>query len=246
MLERQFTEPALAALYDGLCGTDDRDDFRFYLPLIAEAGSVLDVGCGTGALLHLARDAGHRGRLVGLDPAPGMLAVARKRRDIEWVEGDLTTVAFDAEFDLAVMTGHAFQQLVTDDEIETSLRTLHRALAPGGVFAFETRNPMARAWEGWTAAGHHIEFTTAGGSVVWFEADAEPPDGDVVRFTATYGGDGWRESGPSTLRFLDTPRLDRFLADAGFTVGERYGDWDRSPLTDASPEIITIARADRA
>ena len=63
-------------------------------------------------MLHEARDAGHKGRLCGLDPAAGMLAQARKRADIDWVQGDLATAEFDGAFDLAVMTGHAFQVFV--------------------------------------------------------------------------------------------------------------------------------------
>ncbi|MEK8169819.1 winged helix-turn-helix transcriptional regulator [Streptomyces sp. M19] len=55
-------------------------DFTFYLPLVMSARSVLDVGCGTGALLRGARENGHTGRLCGLDPAVGMLEVARTRR----------------------------------------------------------------------------------------------------------------------------------------------------------------------
>ncbi len=75
---------------------------------IMRSRSVLDVGCGTGALLWMARQAGHTGRLVGLDPAAGMLNRARERTDIERVHGDLSTVRWSQEFDLAVMTGHAF------------------------------------------------------------------------------------------------------------------------------------------
>ena len=33
------------------------------------------------------------------------------------------------------------------------------------------------------------------------------------------------------------------LADTGFVIDERYGFWDRSLFTAASPEIITIASA---
>lgn len=89
MTERQFSEDRLAALYDRFFPPERREDFAFYLPLVMSARSVLDVGCGTGALLRLAREAGHTGRLCGLDPAEGMLNQARRRSDIEWVHGDL-------------------------------------------------------------------------------------------------------------------------------------------------------------
>jgi hypothetical protein len=32
------------------------------------------------------------------------------------------------------------------------------------------------------------------------------------------------------------------LIDAGMLIEEQFGDWDRQPLTDTCPEIITIAR----
>ena len=244
MVDRQFSEPHLAALYDPQFGREDRDDFRFYLPLIMAAGAVLDVGCGTGALLHWARESGHTGRLTGLDPAEGMLDIARERTDTEWVQGDLGAVAWDREFDLAVMTGHAFQVLVEDQQIRASLAAVHSALAPGGRFAFETRNPAARAWELWTPE-HGAEFVDGDGNHVRRAVQAETPvDGDIVRFTATYSSAGRTESetSHSTLRFLSADRLLEFLGGAGFVVEEQFGDWDRSPVGDESPEIITIAR----
>ena len=244
MVDRQFSEPRLAALYDRLCGREERADFRFYLPLVMAAEAVLDVGCGTGALLHWARESGHAGRLVGLDPAAGMLQVARTRSDIEWVLGDLSNVAWHREFDLAVMTGHAFQVLVSDDEIRTALAAIRSALTPGGVFAFESRNPLVREWERWTPV-HGVEFIDRDGTVVRFEAEVETPvAGDVVRFTNSYRRADWdrAERSPSTLRFLAADALASFLAAAGFVIEAQYGDWDRSPLTASSPEIITIAR----
>ena len=244
MVERQFSEPHLAALYDPLCGRERRADFCFYLPLVMSASAVLDVGCGTGALLHWARETGHTGRLVGLDPGRGMLDVARTRSDVEWILGDPTSVACDGEFDLAVMTGHAFQQLIEDEEIRASIAAIRSALARGGVFAFESRNPLAREWERWTPE-HGLEFVAADGARVRYEAKVETPvEGDIVRFTNSYTSPGWDrpEPSPSTLRFLDAETLWSFLTDGGFAIDERYGDWDRSPFVDASPEIITIAR----
>ena len=40
---------------------------------------------------------------------------------------------------------------------------------------------------------------------------------------------------------FDLDALSRFLSDAGFAIEQQFGDWERQPLTDDSPEIITIA-----
>jgi ubiquinone/menaquinone biosynthesis C-methylase UbiE len=242
MIERQFSEDNLAALYDVFHPPKLRDDFNFYLPMIMAAGSVLDVACGTGALLRWAREAGHTGRLCGLDPARGMLNQARQRADIEWVLGDLSTFGWDREFDLVVMTGHAFQQLIADDEIRAALATIRSALTDGGRFAFETRNPLIRAWEHWPAE-YASETTDAGGLEVRREYRVETPvDGDVVRFTVTFSSPGWDRPQESSgmLRFPDADALAAFLSDAGLAIEEQFGDWTRQPLTDASPEIIMI------
>ena len=45
----------------------------------------------------------------------------------------------------------------------------------------------------------------------------------------------------STLRFVDPAHLRELLADAGFTADAWYGDWDASPVTPASPEVVVLA-----
>lgn len=251
MVDRLFSEPELAELYDTLCA--HRDDFAFYLPLLMSARTVLDVGCGTGELLHMAREAGHTGRLCGLDPAEAMLAQARRRRpyDVEWVLGDLRTHAWEGEFELVVMTGHAFQVLVDDEALRSSLAAIRSSLAPGGRFVFETRNPAARAWERWVPE-NEAETTGPRGEVLRSRYETETPlaetatpqltDG-LVTFTHTLTSPRWEHprTSRSTLRFLGAERLRAFLAESGLGVLEQYGDWDGTPLAGGSPEIITAA-----
>jgi hypothetical protein len=141
------------------------------------------------------------------------------------------------------MTGHAIQVLLTDDELHAFLAAARRALADGGRLAFETRNPLARAWLTWTP-DDVTEIRDRDGNTVRVWHEVESVEGEFVTFTETYASDAWAQPkvSRSTLRFLPAHRLDAFLAEAGFVVDERYGDWDRSLFTPGSPEIITIAR----
>ena len=71
-----------------------------------------------------------------------------------------------------------------------------------------------------------------------------PENSDFVSFTTTFHSPRWPEPkvSHSTLRFVSRIELTEFLTEAGFEIDEQYGDWDRSEVTDQSPEIITIAR----
>ncbi|MEU5212836.1 class I SAM-dependent methyltransferase [Streptomyces sp. NPDC020742] len=231
-----------ARRYDLLNPWGPSDDF--YLGLVRSARAVLDIGCGTGTLLHRARERGHTGRLCGLDPSAAMLGRARRRTDIEWIPGDASCLDTDAghgaAFDLVVMTGHAFQCLTTDAALRGTLTAVRTALADGGRFAFETRNPLVRPWERWTP-DRATEVTDAGITARIAHRVELPVRGDLVRFSETCSlpdGDRVRWS---SLRFWDAASLTGWLRAAGLTVEEQYGDWDRSPLTDRSPEIITLA-----
>ncbi|MDT4916385.1 MAG: hypothetical protein QOH89_1085 [Pseudonocardiales bacterium] len=241
MPDAYFTDEYLASLYDVIEKHGGPDE-EFYVALAGSADRVLDIGCGTGAMLHEIRDRGHRGRLVGLDPAPAMLDQARRRGDIECVEGYLPAAGFVAEFDFAYMTGHAFQVLLDDAAISELLAAVRRALAPGGHFAFDTRNPRARAWERWTPE-HGTEVIDPAGRQVRVWHEVEEVTDDLVTFTETFAATGAEHPlvSRSTLRFVSAEHLDQLLVAAGFVVDERYGDWDRSLMTPASPEIITVA-----
>jgi ubiquinone/menaquinone biosynthesis C-methylase UbiE len=66
---------------------------------------VLDVACGTGVLAReVVRRMGAYGKVIGIDPSPGMLAVARKLTPtVEWREGVAEAIPFpDESFDAVV------------------------------------------------------------------------------------------------------------------------------------------------
>lgn len=240
-----FSDADAAALYDLLNPWDPGrwPADRFYHQLVMAADSVLDVGCGTGAMLAYARDHGHHGRLAGLDPDQAALDRARRRTDIEWATGTAADARYRVGFDLATMTGHAFQCLVTDHELRASLAAIHAALREGGHFVFETRHPQAQAWQDWNPS-HRSDITDGSCRALRVWHQVESVAGDVVTFTETTAcSDGTvLRVDRTSLRFPDTQTLSRFLADAGFQIEDQYGDWHRGPITATSREIITIAR----
>ena len=90
--DRLYHDPALADFYDLENGWDRSPDFAFCRALAEEAGSVLDLGCGTGELA-VALAAGRR--VAGVDPAPAMLDIARAKpgaQGVDFVEGDARTL----------------------------------------------------------------------------------------------------------------------------------------------------------
>lgn len=252
-VDEGYDDPRLAALYDAECPWHAQDDF--YLALDLAADSVLDVGCGTGSRLVRAREVGHAGRLVGVDPAVGMLQVARTKSDrVEWVYGDAQTVDLGARFGLVTMTGHAFQCLLGDADIRAALASFRRHLDTGGRFAFESRNPDHRGWESWTAAASRGRFESPDGAAYETWVDLQEVSGEFVRFRSVTrwlaepagrrsAPAGWQQEATSTLRFLPADHLRDAVQAAGFEIEGWYGDWDRAPVAAERPEIVVVARA---
>jgi SAM-dependent methyltransferase len=237
-----YTDLDVAHLYTLLNGWSQADDF--YLARVMAANQVLDVGCGPGQLLRRARAAGHAGRLVGVDPDQAALTIARNDSSIEWNTGVAATMAFVAEFDLVVMSGHAFQSFITDDDLVASLAAIHRALTPDGIFTFETRNPARREWEDW-AAGEPFCITDHRGVPVTVSYQVLSVVGDVVTLTETTiapDGEVLRVD-EGKLRFIDPTLLADLLVSTGFSIESQFGDWDETPFDEDASELITIARA---
>jgi SAM-dependent methyltransferase len=97
---------------------------------------VLDVGCGTGTLVILAKQRQPEAQVVGLDPDDRILRrarakAARRGLDIEFERGTATKLPYpDGSFD-RVLTTLVLHHLKTDDK-RRACREMLRVLRPGG------------------------------------------------------------------------------------------------------------------
>ncbi|HEM7852033.1 class I SAM-dependent methyltransferase [Burkholderia multivorans] len=243
--ETLYTDARLVAVYD-LFNAGDHD-FMFYAARIGAAPQrILDVGCGTGTFARRLAAAGHD--VVAIDPAPAMIDYARRQPGadaVRWIACDLRDLPPGAPFDAAVMTGHAFQCLLSDDAIDAMLRGVRRVLAPRGRFLFETRNPRLEPWRAWTPqqSARRVDSPTFG--AVELQHVSHAVEGSIVSFDTHYRfvRDDTRVTHASRLRFIAQRELQERVAAAGFSAVDWYGDWQGAPFDDAtSAEIIAICR----
>lgn len=110
-----------------------------YLPILASASNVVDLGCGRGELLSLLKARGVKAR--GVDANHGMVDICRGQGlDVE--RGD--ALGFLREQPDGSIGGLAAIQVVEHFEPPYLLRVLdeaHRAMCPGAPLVLETINP---------------------------------------------------------------------------------------------------------
>lgn len=239
-----FNDARLAVIYD--VDNPAGADHDFYRALAAETGarSIVDLGCGTGVLTVTLAAPGRR--VLGIDPAPAMLERARSRPGgdaVEWVTGTAKQIP-PGLADLVVMTGNVAMHIVGDAWPQT-LTAIAAGLRPGGVLAFETRNPVARAWEGWQAAPA-VRQTPAG--AVRESLTTTPPDADgivVMTYRNEMLDDGDVLAGEQRLQFRSHEQLRADLCAAGLQVEATYGDWGRTPFSGGPDQRLMVLVARR-
>ncbi len=106
--------------------------------------AVLDLAVGAGALARAALDVlDAAGRVVGVDPSPGMLAEARKTPGLAVIRGVAEQLPFpDETFDF-LSVGYALRHVA---DLQATFAECFRVLRPGGrLVSLEFTRPTTRA-----------------------------------------------------------------------------------------------------
>lgn len=239
----EYLDPVTYDLENPSCTSDG----PFYAGLAQRAGGpILELGAGTGRIAIPLAQAGFT--VTGLDLCAPMLAHAKAKSGalpIRWVAGDSTHFELGQQYGLIFIAGHGFQAFLSEAALDGLLRSVRRHLRPGGLFAFDTRNP----------APVHLEADLV--ETDWF-AYQHPERGQVrvsgyqvydaatqIQTWTTFRrwGDHHESQSQIQLRYAAPAALEALLAAHGFAVLERYGDWSLGPVTAESPELISVVQA---
>ena len=146
------------------------------------APRILDVGCGTGALLRLLGSLLPDARLTGVDPAAGMVREAAASTRAEVREASAESLPFgDAAFDL-VVSSSSFSHW---QDQAGGLAECRRVLAPGGALlladVFTSRGLPVRVFGPGGAAGSRQRADAAIGAAGFAGWSWRPVFAGVVR-----------------------------------------------------------------
>lgn len=239
MPDVHYLNPKLAAIYD--LDSPWSIDREFYLSLAGSSPqSILDLGCGTGLLCDAYAANGHV--VTGVDPSLPMLNVGRRKAHgakIDWVQSSAQDYHSDKRFDLIVMTGHAFQVLLEDDDVLSTFSVMRKHLKPEGRAVFESRNPLVD-WAGeWN---YDLELESPSGRVHESRRFISM-EKDRMTFELRYRFPDEILVSKSELRFLSRNEIEDRLSTCGLRVAELYGDWSGNRFEETtSLEMIFIVQ----
>ncbi len=204
---------------------------------------VLELGAGTGrATAFFARVAG---RVVAVELAPEMIAVARRRlsgaSNVALVVADMRQTELRVRFDLIAAVDDPFVHLTEDEDREQAFATAARHLAPGGRFLLDAAwfSPDQRREAG-SGRGLIKEQSGPGGLHVRETWHCDPQ----ARLCATSFeyrlNSNLVESASFPARLWSREELEHRARTAGLQVTHLWGDYDRRPW-DRATSVRMIA-----
>lgn len=237
-----------ADLYD-LVSPPDATMERFYIEAAGGPGQrVLDLACGSGRFTVPLAASG--ALVVGGDISETMLsraraATAERGVSAEFLQLDMRDFVLGRRFDAIVIAANSLMHLHTRDDFTRTFSAIRQHLAPGGRLLFDVFVPSARLFS--LPAGQRellgVFRHPKLGEVNIEETISYDPVTQVMRtdwYWSTADRRDFRHT-PLELRQIYPQELPLLLEAGGFRLLERFGNFERTPLTAASHRQVCVA-----
>lgn len=235
-----------ARAYDNY-STGVRGDVEFYVGLAREAGSVVELGVGTGRIAVPTAEAGIP--VLGIDLEPRMLEVARERAEAAAVsalvtlrEGDMRAFALEERVPLVTIPFRTFLHNLTTEDQAATLAACYRAIEPGGRLALNVFNPDLQLMARWMQRSEHHWEPFGRWEGFQAQQDYAPTSQVVTTSLRVRDDDGQWQRTSFRLRYVHRFEMQHLLERAGFEVESLCGGFEGEPFDDAATEMVWIAR----
>ncbi|MBM7094485.1 class I SAM-dependent methyltransferase [Bacillus sp. H-16] len=220
------------------------EDIHFFKKWAAgKEGPVIDLACGTGRVTLPLAENGIS--LMGVDIHPGMLSRAKEKAEAEnltvhFFEQDCCSLSLPVQTDFIYMTGNSFQHFLTNDTQDRLLQSVKAHLVKGGMFVFGTRFPQAG--ELISAESTETIHKREGDSQITYTSTEsyDPVEQILYCESKTFIDERLVDTDRIKLRYVYPQEMKRVLETNGFSLTAVYGDWDESPLTKHSTNMIVV------
>lgn len=237
MIHNEYREPEI---YHAEYGKYE-GDLSFFLN-IKTSGSALDLACGTG---RIARSLATQGLdVTGVDSNKAMINFAKNLKPtlpISYIKADLRSFSLNRKFDLITLAGNSFQALLKQNDQIDFLNCLKSHLKPDGVFAFNTRTPMAETLNTTSDFVFWHSFIDLSGTKV--KVYGKQKYDKKLKIMTFFTKRVWPNHEKITrvkLKFTHPDEIFSILKKRGLEVDEVYSSSDKYPFHENSKELYAL------
>ena len=238
---------------------ESRKDVDFFIEYSREVkGRTLELGCGTGRILIPTALAGCE--ITGLEVSYYMLEKCREKLDkqtrqvqerVRLIQGNMADFETGESYELVTAPFRSFQHLISVEEQKNCLNCANRHLVRRGLLILDLYHTIGPrmyhpryTFEQELMAdqklpdGRYFRCTTR---ISAFHRERQYNDTEIIYYISNPDGRADRLVQTFPLRYFFRYEIEHLLHICGFRVVEIFGDYDGSPYSQNSPEMIFIA-----
>lgn len=215
---------------------------KSFLDQLPPEAGILDLASGSGRLsFAMSRLNFH---VTGLEYIDELVEHAKNKAreyglDTKFVKADMKDIPFEGTFDFVLNFGHSFGYFIDDRENAAVLAQMFKSLKPGGSCLVDLANKESLV-HGFEA--FQRRWVQKDKKFILFRREFDPLTGRLNTHVHLMGENLLPQEYLTSVRYYTYPELKRMLLDAGFTILQVFGGYDKAPYVLGSPRMIVLAQ----
>lgn len=235
-------------------GRHEKELEFYWQQLKNRAGKALEVACGTGMIFLQLLQRGLD--ICGFDISGPMLNILEEKAAGQGLavkdriaNKDMTNFSYPGKFDDIFIPARSFLHLLTQQDQISCLRSVWEHLNDGGRFLLNFFNPDlsrlvadAAGSDKFKLLGTYEHPYLLGEKIDLYYNQKNDIPTQIQHIIWKFSYYGTEHFTNMALRWLYKEEFQLLLMLSGFREWELYGDFDKSPYSQQSPELIWVAK----